>query len=430
MPYCKLYNIKSTKLSFQININRVLCFRFITPDKLQGIKFKNNLNNYIETKNLYNTPTINYWYKYSIDIDFSILNDYKYLVLQIYAIDEDDLIGIEQNNTFSITNENKWYICNDNDDTCGLNLYNQIITQYKPIQEIEECLKYTIYGSAKLIETKYLKSGYEDSNISITGFEDNVINYISEFKLDKIKVNNKINKNPLSVNKYIDLDKLIPTAESTNNEDFNSVNNKLEMIKLQLKNYFIENNSEIDKLEILVNQQESNTNINKTNIDTINYKLKDYNIIFEQSNTRLENITTELEKKITIEDNTSDISNINSKLDIFQINLNNQNNQPYISDVSDINSKLESFQKTIDSLPNKINIYANDTPYVISIHNTNWNSSFETETNKFEIEKFYMIKDEFKSVSIPYYCWFIKDLNTGVSIAKLFPVISITNIYF
>ena len=266
MPYSKLYNIKSTKLSFQININNSLKFRFITPDNLQGIKFKNNLNNYIKTQNLYNTKTQDNWYKYDSNIDFSILNNYKYLVLQIYAFNKDDLIGIEQNNRFYITNENKWYTCIEGDNTCGLKLYNQIIYQNKPIQEIDECLKYTINGSANIIKTKYLKSGDKDSNILINGFDDNVINYISEFKLDRIKVNNKINKNPVSVNKYIDLDKLIPTAELTSDEDFNSVNNKLEMIKLQLKNYFIENNSEIDKLDISVNQQKSNTEINKLNI--------------------------------------------------------------------------------------------------------------------------------------------------------------------
>ena len=57
MPYSKLYNIKSTKLSLQININRILNFRFITLDNLQGIKFKNTFNTYIETQNLYNTYT-------------------------------------------------------------------------------------------------------------------------------------------------------------------------------------------------------------------------------------------------------------------------------------------------------------------------------------------------------------------------------------
>ena len=528
MPYCKLYNIKSTKFSFQININRIIYFRFITPDKLQGIKFKNKFNTYIETENLYNIQTINNWYKYSKNIDFSILNDYKYLVLQIYALNENDLVEIEQNNTFSITNENEWYTCNDEDDTCGLKLYNQVIVQNKPIQEIEECLKYTINGSAKIIETKYLKSGYEDSNILITSFNDNIINYISEFKLDKIKVNNKINKNPLSVNKYIDLDKLVPTAELTESEDFNSVNNKLEMIKLQLKNYFIENNSEVDKLEISVNQQECNTEINKLKIDSINHTLKDYNITFEQYNTQFKNINIEFEEiklnetknndditssiniitdKIiniknrildvdfkldnfqkTIDSLTcqSDISDINIKLDNFQNTIDNLINQPNVSDInirldnfqktidnltneqdikldnfqktidnltnqqdikldnfqktidnltnqpdiSDINIKLDNFQKTIDSKCNKINIYANDTHYMISHHNTNWNINFVTETNKYEVEKFYMVKDEFKSVSIPYYCWSVKNLNNGCSMARLFPVIPITNIYF
>ena len=493
MPYCKLYNIKSTKFSFQININRIIYFRFITPDKLQGIKFKNKFNTYIETENLYNIQTINNWYKYSKNIDFSILNDYKYLVLQIYALNENDLVEIEQNNTFSITNENEWYTCNDEDDTCGLKLYNQVIVQNKPIQEIEECLKYTINGSAKIIETKYLKSGYEDSNILITSFNDNIINYISEFKLDKIKVNNKINKNPLSVNKYIDLDKLVPTAELTESEDFNSVNNKLEMIKLQLKNYFIENNSEVDKLEISVNQQECNTEINKLKIDSINHTLKDYNITFEQYNTQFKNINIEFEEiklnetknndditssiniitdKIiniknrildvdfkldnfqkTIDSLTcqSDISDINIRLDNFQKTIDNLTNQQDIKldnfqktidnltnqqdiynqpDISDINIKLDNFQKTIDSKCNKINIYANDTHYMISHHNTNWNINFVTETNKYEVEKFYMVKDEFKSVSIPYYCWSVKNLNNGCSMARLFPVIPITNIYF
>jgi predicted nucleic acid-binding Zn-ribbon protein len=537
MPYSKLYNIKSTKLSLQININRILNFRFITLDNLQGIKFKNTFNNYIETQNLYNTYTSTNWYKYDNDIDFSILNNYKYLVLQIYAFDKDDLVGIEQNNTFTITNENDWYPCSDNDDTCGLNLYNQIIDQNKPIQEIDESLKYTINGSAKIIKTKYLKSGEEDSNILINGFEDNVINYISEFKLNKIKVTTKINKKPTSITNYVDLDKLAPKAELTYDEDYNSVNNKLEMIKLQLKNYFIENNSEIDKLDILVNNQESNVEINKLNIESINHTLKDYNITFQQYNTQLQNINTDMKKldlsgsyinnnAIEVKMNTienintvhqTDLSDINLKLDSFQKKLDNLSNQSSISDInlklesfqkkldivtnqssiSDINLKLENFQKTIDGLSNLPNIteinlmlgnfqktidgltnqqsinnlklenfqktidnlntpsditdinlklenfqktinnitdkqyiYANDTPYIISYHNTNWTINFVTENNTYKIEKFYIVKDEFKSVSIPYYCWLIKDLNNGYSTARLFPLIPINNIYF
>jgi len=491
MPYSKLYNIKSTKLSLQININRILNFRFITPDNLQGIKFKNTFNTYIETQNLYNTYTTTNWYKYDNDIDFSILNNYKYLVLQIYAFDKDDLVGIEQNNTFTITNENDWYPCSDNDDTCGLNLYNQIIDQNKPIQEIDESLKYRINGSAKIIKTKYLKSGEEDSNILINGFEDNVINYISEFKLNKIKVTTKINKNPTSITNYVDLDKLAPKAELTYDEDYNSVNNKLEMIKLQLKNYFIENNSQIDKLDILVNNQESNVEINKLNIESINHTLKDYNITFEQYNTQLQNINTKLEKldlsgsyinnnvtevkinnienidttyKTDLSDihlklvgfqkiidgltNLPNITEINLMLENFQKTIDGLTNQQSInnlklenfqktidnlntpSDIFDINLKLEKFQNTINNLTDKQYIYANDTPYMISYHNTNWTINFITENNTYKIEKFYIVKDEFKSVSIPYYCWLIKDLNNGYSTARLFPLIPINNIYF
>ena len=231
MTYSQLINIKSKKLEINYNfsINKHLKFRFITPENLNGVKLNTQhvavVNNY-ETKN-------EFWYRHTRDLEFTNLNKYKYLVLQLYSDEDYRDYQLQENNSFTITNKNDWFVCSDSRSSCDINFFNQQIIINKPLQEVNEFLKYKITGDA-IIKNKYIQVGKGTSIIEITGFEPNTINYISIFELkqsdNKLKQSDNKSK---SVNKYANI--------NTTHEDFdgiNNINDKIEMLKFQLKNYF------------------------------------------------------------------------------------------------------------------------------------------------------------------------------------------------
>ena len=260
MPYCKLINIKLANYQsvYKINISNQLKFRFITPDNINGIEFKTFSDKTIKTEIINNIISgKENWYIFDKTIDFSPLNEYKYLILQLYAEKDIKCFEIEKNDSFIITLEKEWYNCNNMTSSCGLQLTNEKIDKNKPIQEVKENLKYLTYGDATLIKNKYLKAGKTESRIVITGFKNYAINYISDFDLMPVRVNNnKIEKKVKSLNSLNNLDKMVSNGQPYD------INNKLEMIKFQLKNYFTENNYEIAKLECSVEDQE------KINLET------------------------------------------------------------------------------------------------------------------------------------------------------------------
>ena len=272
MTYSQLINVKSKKLEINYNfsINKHLKFRFITPENLNGIKL-----------NTRHVPTVNnseinneFWYRYTKDLEFINLNKYRYLVLQLYS-DEDyrDYI-LEENDTFNITNKNDWFDCENTGSSCGINLFNQQIIINKPLQEVNEYLKYRITGDAKLIKNKYIKIAKEPSMIEINGFEPYSINYISHFELKQ--VDDKIEKPIKSINKYTNMNK---TDEEFNG--INTIDDKIEMIKFQLKNYFLENNKDLNKLDSMIIKNEDNTNKVANNVYEIKCTLEKYIDEFE-----------------------------------------------------------------------------------------------------------------------------------------------------
>lgn len=267
MPYSKILNIKKKypDVKYNFNINKIFKFRIITNDNKKGIE----LNISKETIIFNQVIEDNNWYIYSDKIDFSILNNYKYLVIQLLSDKNYEDNDIIENDTFEITNRNKWYSLSDND--YNIKFYNQTINKDKVVQQVNPNLMYLIQGDAKLIKNIYLKAGKENSTIKIVGFYPNSVNYINYFELKhknhKNKFENKYeNKFVQSINKYTNIEN-IPKCE--NIED---VNNRIEMIKFQLKNYFIENNSALENIDCKISDNEK---LIKNNIDDIiNFELK------------------------------------------------------------------------------------------------------------------------------------------------------------
>jgi len=296
MTYSKLFNIKltNTEIVYKIKINKLFKFRFITPDNVNGIKLKtfSNENVNVFTINNEDTSHLN-WYIYDNNIDFSPLYNYKYIVLQLYTEEQTDCDEIENNDTFCITNQNEWYFCKDMGPTCGIEFYNVIIEKYKPMQEVDRCLKYKIYGDATIIKNNYIKAGTEDSSIIVTSFKSHVINYISEFVINKLKKNNNnIKNNEIPLILSMPINKETPNTE---NSDLNPINNKIEMIKFQLKNYFIENNNELTKINCSIDNQEEKNDNNKKKIGILDLRIDEHDINFEDIDIKLNNLNLDLD---------------------------------------------------------------------------------------------------------------------------------------
>jgi trimeric autotransporter adhesin len=293
MTYSQLINIKSKKLEINYNfsINKYLKFRFITPENLNGIALNTRHEPIVNNSETYNE----FWYRYTSDLEFTNLNKYRYLVLQLYSDEDYRYYQLQENDTFNITNKNDWFECCNNGSSCGINLFNQQIITEKPLQQVNEYLKYKITGDAKLIDNKYIKIGKYSNTVEINGFEPKSINYISHWKLKHL--DNKIENPVKSVNKYTNI--------NITHEDFNGINNindKIEMIKFQLKNYFLENNKDIERLDTNIIKNDDKTNKLANNVYEIKCTLEKYVEEFEDIDKSLKQmyiLFNEISKKFT-----------------------------------------------------------------------------------------------------------------------------------
>ena len=130
-------------------------------------------------------------YRFTDIFNFTPLNNYNNLVLQLYSVEKYDTIILKDNESFRITNENDWYDCTNMKTDFNLQMFNLVISKTKPFQHLNSNLKYKIIGDATIQKNKYLKVGKEISTIIVSGFKENVVNYIAEFQINSITVNFK-----------------------------------------------------------------------------------------------------------------------------------------------------------------------------------------------------------------------------------------------
>lgn len=319
MTYSKIINIESrlSNLCYKFKIDKRFKFRFLTFENLKGIELEgtkpvNNINDS-------NSLLLN-WYQFSDEINLSNLNQYRNLVLQLYStviINDTDITFDNEDNYYIV--KNNWFDCTSYGPTCGIEIFNFLIDERKPIQEIDTLFRYNIKGNASLFKKKYLKAGTEKSEIILKGIKPYVVNYKSTFFLDKID-SVKTTKQPKSINKILEFvdNKLYPNFVSENPE-INSVNARIEMIKFQLKNYFIENNEEIESIN-------KNINIDKDNI--------------KNQGTKIENLEDKVEENDTKQN--KNINNIKGELKLVSGLLNSQ--------ISTINDNFDSINDTIQDI--------------------------------------------------------------------------------
>lgn len=344
MTYSQIINIKNKliNIDYKFKIDPKIKFRFLTPDNLNGVIFKNQVK--IETIN--NSESLdNNWYVFNEDIDFSILNKYRHIILQLYSetfINKQIEIFDDNDSNFYEIYRNNWFNCKDRGPTCGIQITNFLVEENKPIQEIDNLFKYKITGDATIIKNKYLKAGHFDSTIQLIGVKSNIVNFINVFELQPIdKENSK--KTPKSINKVVDLidNKVFPYFVSENNE-INSINARIEMIKFQIKNYFIENNQEIDLMNKKI-LDEKDTNIQqKILIDNLDLEQKQTQIL---NTNKFDNVR-------------SDVSKLNT--DIIQSNLDFSDfKKESDKQIFDTNDK-------IDKKGDELNLKIAQNAYVIS----------------------------------------------------------------
>ena len=84
MTYSQIINIKSKliNIDYKFNVDPKIKFRFLSPDNTNGII----LGNTDKVDVINDSPILNNnWYQFSEDMDFSNLNKYRFIVLQIYS---------------------------------------------------------------------------------------------------------------------------------------------------------------------------------------------------------------------------------------------------------------------------------------------------------------------------------------------------------
>lgn len=487
MTYSKIINIetKLLNINYEFEFSKPFKFRFITKNNLNGIE----LNETKLTK-INNTDTgKNNWYLFNSDIDFSPLNKYKYLILQLYSdeiINEDVKISKSIDSSYFITNKNSWYNCKDLGANCGIIVKDSTIDSNKAVQELDSDMLYSIEGSATLIKSKYLKTGNIDSVITVSGIKPNIINYIGKFKLHAKgkKVTN--NKNPISVNKYSEFidNKLFPINNSSNNE-INSINSRIEMIKFQLKNYFIENDKQIDLIESNINKNSSefDDKVDKVKNEIIEIdkriielkkRLDDSNldefmdneILIRNEVLRLEtllnaiiNENNNINKKLntSILENNQFKGDINSKIDSNfnslnekQINIDvkvkdidskiEENSKEDLEKFNEISNRLTNLKSQIDNLKNVQEFLLNkeennliwsnlnNVPYKIDYHRQILNLDFIIESKTYSQTGLYLFED-CTGLIIPYFCIKVKEVTFTRATARLAPLSSIHNFY-
>lgn len=449
MTYSKIINIetKLLNINYQFEFNKPFKFRFITKNNLNGIKLN-------ETKltEINNTETgKNNWYLFNSDIDFSPLNKYKYLILQLYSdeiINEDIKISKSSNSSYFITNKNNWYNCKDLGSDCGIIVKDIIIDSNKIVQELDSNMIYSIEGSATLIKSIYLKTGKIDSVITVSGMKPNIINYIGKFKLHAKDKKITDNNNPISVNKYSEFldNKLFPINKSSNN-DINSINSRIEMIKFQLKNYFIENDKQINTIEYNINKNssefDSKVNQVKNGIIDINQKIVELKKNDESNLKDFSDNQKLIKNEVSRIDNMLgsiilDNSGINQKLNtlisknISNDDASNEINSKLDKNIIEISNRLNNLKSEIDNLTkdenNLIWSNLNKERYKISIHRYLLNLDFIIGSKTYLETGLYLFEDS-TGLTIPYYCYKVKKVTDTRGTARLIPLSSLTNFY-
>ena len=336
-------------------------------------------------------------------------------------------------------------------------------------------LRYNVEGGAFVIKQKYLKAGEYESVITLSGIKPNVINYIGKFVLNgESTVIKNPKKNPISVNKYSEFidDKIYPYKDS-GNQEMNTLNSRIEMIKFQVKNYFIENNKNIQEIE----QSVSKNDITIENMkNDINKRIATIEKTIEVSNID-ELIKDKFELKERVDqlkvlidqnndDNRRDYSSLLSKLNensnsmAFKINESTTENVVFKKNVldkfdrqEDINEQQDSINKnTLDKFNEQIrfiteieektdfldekinkkiterssNIWSNVDlkPYEIAYHRNTINLNFITASENYKQHALYLLKDT-TGLTLPYYCSIVKGISNSASTAKLFSISTI-----
>lgn len=400
MIYSKLINIEAqrTKIMYNFSFNKTFSFRFLTPEFPNGIKL--NTDN-IKIINNSESGETN-WYKYTKDIKFSNLNKFRNLVLQIISDEDYGDNDIQVNDTFKILTKNKWYKCPSNDPNCGVILKNVQLNQRKPLQEIDFTLRYEITGDAEIVKKKYIKAGKYDSCITVTGFEPYVINFIPIFKLDSINQNKKTE--PINtVNKYT----YQPDINDSENSD---INNKIEMIKFQIKNYFIENNKEIDTIYEKIEDNENCISNNLIKIDDIFFELSEYDLVFNKIKNDIDTINNNIidissncliydDKFVSIFELTDDLIESKDKLnnDLIKLKdkietLNQEQTDRLDEKIILINNKLDKLTNESNNLENSIISLKNELDYQKNLLENNIIKI--NDNNEKIVEKFNLISNK------------------------------------
>lgn len=356
MTYSMIYNIKATKIeNYTFKFKKEIKVRFLTFDNQKGIDLGIKKEQYVN----YTDVSDNLWYLSSNINDYSILNSYNYLIVQIYCDDEISNNVLEKDTSFYVTNKNKLYNCYNLGPTCGIKIYNFQINSNKPLQQINKVLKYTILGDAKVIDFKYIKSGPEyDSKIKITTYYPNEVNFINNFLLKKLITNKQIKKE----NIYSEI--TIPNIEISDNKEINSLNYIVEHLKFQLKNYFVENNknlSDIDSKFFDIYQNIDKISDNNLSIKNLEHHIKNMNKKIElnqQSTEKISYLTNKIQKfenaiNLKIDENNNifnnHIKNLYSK-------INNLDNKIDINEISDIKKNIDILKEKTNKLEIDSNI--------------------------------------------------------------------------
>lgn len=381
MPYSKLINIE-TKLvntSYNFQFSRPFIFRFLTNDNIDGIEFNEEKILKVNNSDVGN----NNWYKYNSNINFSPLNKYKYLILQLYSdeyVNEAFTLSNNINENFVITNSNSWYKCIIPGSDCGIRIFDQRVLSDKPIQEVTNSLIYEIDGDAFTIKNKYLKAGSSDSIIKISGMEPNTINYIGKFELKAINNKPEKTKNPVSINKYSEfIDEKIFKNTKENCNELKNIDNRIDMIKFQLKNYFIENDKQLVVLEkdIKKNAKVSSLNIDRINQNVIDLssqslKIDNNTLEIETIGKSVNNLSDDLKKKVDeIEEQIK-----NSELGAKNLSINEHKLQ--------IDERIEKLKEYIKFDYDKLKMNIDDNTIKISENNSSINNRLKDieELNK------------------------------------------------
>ena len=351
MPYSKLINIKKNKVNdyFNIYINKTFKFRIVTLDNKKGIRLN------IPYEDIVNGAQFNghYWYTYNEKINYDNLSEYQYFVLQIISDKNYKEFDIDINDSFTITNKNDWYFCDPGDPNCNLEFYMQDILDHKPIQEVNDNLIYKITGSASIKKNKYIRSGKKKSTIRINGLYPNMINYRYSFELNNGNVKDTKNKCDIvkSINNFTNIDKILSS------DNLGDVNSRIEMLKYQLKNYFIENNEHLGQIESEITETQKQNDNNTKIVNEIEFKVSEYNNIFAQIIEQAEECQKKVSDVTLSQDNQNDaIKSLFILTDDFQkfktnfenIKLNLETNDTLISD--EINKLKNTTIKNKDSI--------------------------------------------------------------------------------